>query len=74
MKPGKVEELDFNWEYPDEGTMLRGLLSSGPGIRAVEHAGEAAARDALLIALAPFKTASGGYVLKNKARTMIVKI
>jgi SAM-dependent methyltransferase len=74
MKPGKVEELDFTWEYPDEGTMLRGLLSSGPGIRAIEYAGEAAARDALVKALAPFKTALGGYVLRNKGCYMIVKI
>ncbi len=74
MLPGKVEEHDFSWEYPDERTLLRGLLSSGPGIRAIEHAGEAAARDALLKALAPFKTASGGYVLRNKGRTTIVNI
>ena len=74
MVPGKVEELDFKWEYPDERTLLRGLLSSGPGIRAIDYAGEAAAGQALLKALAPFKTASGGYTLRNKGRTMIVKI
>ena len=44
MHPGKVEEFDCPWAYPDETTLLRGLLSSGPGIRAIQHAGETAAR------------------------------
>ena len=72
MHPGKVEEFDCPWAYPDETTLLRGLLSSGPGIRAVQLAGEAAARDAVLKALAPFKTAAGGYMIRNKARYMII--
>ena len=73
MRPEKLEEFDCPWAYPDERTLLRGLLSPGPGIRAVQHAGEAAARGAVLKALAPFKTASGGYKLRNTARYMIVK-
>ena len=73
MLPGKVEEFDCPWAYPDETTLLRGLLSPGPGIRAVQLAGEAAARDVVLKALAPFKTVSGGYMIRNKARYMIVK-
>jgi hypothetical protein len=54
-------------------TRLRGLLSPGPGTRAIQHAGEAATRDAILKDLAPFKTAAGGYLIKNKTRYMIVK-
>ena len=73
MHPGKVEKFDCPWAYPDETTLLRGLLSSGPGNRAIQHSGEAAARDAVLKALALFKTASGGYKLKNKVRYMIAK-
>jgi len=73
MHPGKVEEFDCPWAYPDERTLLRGLLSPGPGIRAVQLAGEATARDVVLKALAPFKTVSGEYVIRNKARYMIVK-
>ena len=73
MHPGKVEEFDCPFSYPDETTLLRGLLSPGPGIRAVQLAGEAAARDAVLKALEPFKTASGGCMIRNRARYMIVK-
>ena len=73
MIPGQIEEVNCPWEYPDEKAALRGLLSPGPAIRAIQHAGEAATHNAVLQALAPFKTASGGYRLRNKARYMITR-
>jgi SAM-dependent methyltransferase len=73
MAPGNVEAIDCPWEYPDEQTALRGLLSSGPARRAIQQAGEEAVRAAIEKALAPFKTASGGYLLRNKYRYMIVE-
>jgi SAM-dependent methyltransferase len=73
LKPGNVDEIDCPWAYPDEHTALRGLLSPGPAIRAIQHAGEETVRAAVLKALAPFKTAAGGYLLKNKYRYMIVQ-
>jgi len=73
MNPGKIEQVDCPWEYPDERTLLRALLSPAPSIRVIQHAGEGVVRDAILKALAPFKTASGGYHFRNKARYMIVK-
>jgi SAM-dependent methyltransferase len=71
LAPGNVEEVDCPWDYPDEKTALRGLLSSGPAIRAIQHAGEKMVREAILKSLAPFKTTSGGYQLRNKYRYMI---
>jgi SAM-dependent methyltransferase len=65
MTPGPVETVDCPWEYPDTQTALRGLLSSGPAIRAVEHAGEATVREVILEVISPFRTVSGGYRLKN---------
>jgi len=73
MNPGAVQDVDCLWEYPDDETLLRGLLSAGPGVRAVQHAGAATVRRAILNALSPFKTASGEYKFKNNARYMIVK-
>ena len=73
MNPGNVEEVDCPWAYPDEHTALRGLLSSGPAMRAIQHAGEATVSATIVKALVPFKTASGGYLLRNKYRYMIVK-
>ena len=74
MVPGIVETVDCPWEYPDEKTALRGLLSSGPAIRAIQHTGENVVRDAVLSVIAPFKTDSGGFRLKNNFRYMIAKV
>lgn len=71
LTPTKVVDVDCPWVYRDEATALRGLLSAGPAMRAIQHAGEQAARDAVAKAIAPFKTASGGYELQNKFRYLI---
>ena len=71
LAPGRVETVACPWIYPDEQTALLGLLSSGPAIRAILAKGEDVVRDALLDALAPFKTPSGGYYLRNSFRYMI---
>ncbi|MBI2516646.1 MAG: class I SAM-dependent methyltransferase [Opitutae bacterium] len=60
------------WDYPDEATALRGLLSAGPAVRAVRHAGEPAATAAVKQAIAPFKEADGHYRLRNVIRCVIV--
>jgi hypothetical protein len=73
LTPGVVQEIDCPWQYPDATTMLRGLLASGPAQRAMQLAGEQTVRAAIVKALAPFKTASGAYILKNKTRYMIAK-
>ena len=69
--PGEVKKVDCPWEYPDEQTALRGLLSSGPAIRAIQHTDEATVRGVILKTLEPFKTAAGGYRLENNYRYMI---
>ena len=74
MQPGVIQTVGCPWNYPDENTLLRGLLSPAPAIRAVQAAGEAAVRAAVLQALAPFKTAAGGYAIPNVARYMIVTV
>jgi hypothetical protein len=73
MTPGQVEEVDCLFDYPDEQTALRGFLSAGPAIRAIQLAGEEAVRAAVGKAFAPFKTASGRYQLRNKFRYMIAR-
>lgn len=71
LKPTEVVEVDCPWVYPDEATALRGLLSAGPAMRAINQAGEPAVRDAVAKALAPFRTAAGGYEMQNKFRYLI---
>ncbi len=71
MTPGIVETIECPWDYPDEETALRGLLSSGPAIRAIQNKGEDVVRAAIQNAIAPFKAGLGGYHLKNSFRYMI---
>lgn len=66
LAPVAVEEVDTLWVYADTETALRGLLSAGPAVRAVEHAGAQAVRAAVTQAIEPFRTASGSYELGNK--------
>lgn len=73
MEPGTVEPIDCPWQYADEKMLLRALLSTAPSIRAIQNSGEDAVRHAILMSLAPFKTASGSYRLKNITHYMIVK-
>jgi SAM-dependent methyltransferase len=74
LTPGLVETVACPWDYRDDETALRGLLSSGPAIRAMQVKGEDAVRGAILKALAPFKTSSGGYHLSNSFRYMIATV
>ncbi len=71
LTPGLVETVACPWDYPDDETALRGLLSTGPAIRAMQVREEDEVRHAILNALAQFKTSSGGYHLSNSYRYMI---
>lgn len=71
LTPRRVETVACPWDYPDEQTALRGLLASGPAIRAIQVKGEDVVRDVILNVLAPFKTPTGGYYLSSSYRYMI---
>lgn len=61
------------WNYPDEATALRGLLSVGAAIRAIDCVGEERVREATLRFLLPFRLPRGGYRLKNAFRYLIAQ-
>jgi hypothetical protein len=71
LTPTTIKTVECPWDYPDEKTALRGLLSSGPAIRAIQNKGENVVRNVVLQVLAPFKTSSGGYYLTNNYRYLI---
>jgi 2-polyprenyl-3-methyl-5-hydroxy-6-metoxy-1,4-benzoquinol methylase len=66
-----VGEVDSLWDYPDEQTAMRGFLSSGNTYRVIQEVGETRVRQAIARALVPFRTSSGRYQLKNKARYLL---
>jgi SAM-dependent methyltransferase len=71
LQPTEEADVEVTWEYPDEPTLLRGLLSAGPAVRAIAEAGEARVRDAVLAAVAPCRTPGGAYRLHNVFRCTI---
>jgi SAM-dependent methyltransferase len=74
LTPSVVKTVECPWNYPDEKTALRGLLSSGPAIRAIHEKGEDMVRDLILKVIAPFKTKSGGYYLTNNFHYLIATV
>jgi SAM-dependent methyltransferase len=71
LTPTHAAEVSTRWEYPDRDTALRAHLSSGPAARAIESAGEARVAAAIGDAIAPFRTAAGGYALENAWRYLL---
>jgi SAM-dependent methyltransferase len=71
LTPGRLIEVDAPFDYPDEETALRGLLSAGPAVRAIRHAGEERAREVMSQAIAPFRVADSSYHIRNKFRVLI---
>jgi SAM-dependent methyltransferase len=65
LTAGAPRPVACPWYYPDEQTALRGLLSSGPAVRAISHSGEDAVRAAVLEAVGPFRFGNGSYLLRN---------
>jgi hypothetical protein len=64
-------DVDCPFEYPDEATALRALLSVGPAVKAIRHAGGDAVRRAVREASAPYRTAAGGYRIANRWRFVV---
>lgn len=61
------------WHYPDEATALRGLLSTGAAIKAIDCAGEERVREATRQFLLPFRLPRGGYRFENNFRYLIAQ-
>lgn len=67
----EVIDVDSPWSYPDEGTALRGLASSGVSARAVALSGQEAVNAAYRAALAPFRQADGSFRIGATCRFLV---
>ena len=61
----KKEMLSSPFVYASLAEALKGLLSAGPARRAMLASSREKAMEAVTAAIAPFKTASGGYRMEN---------
>jgi SAM-dependent methyltransferase len=61
LEPVDVFDVDSPWIYADQTAAMRGLLSTGNVVRALEHIDEQAVTDAYANAIAPFRQPDGSY-------------
>jgi len=61
------------WDYPTMDIALRGLLSAGPAVKAIEHSGFGKVSEVISAAVAPYVQADGHVVYHNKFRIVIAE-
>lgn len=65
------EKVDCPWIYNNEETMLKGLLSPGMAVLAIESVGLAKVKETVKKSVSKFRNSSGGYYIPNKFRFLI---
>jgi SAM-dependent methyltransferase len=73
LHPTDAFDLTWAYEYPDQQTMARKMLSPGMVADAIRTSGEEHIRNAIVDALAPYRTPSGGYRLENEWHYLIAR-
>ncbi len=66
LQPTDYQEVQAPFHYPDLPAALRGLLSAGTSVRAIQASGEAEVTRAITQALERFRQTDGSYHLKNR--------
>jgi len=65
LNSGITEEVVCLWDFADEQTALRAILSAGITSLAIQRAGEQAVREAIRNVIQPFKKPNGRYQFRN---------
>ena len=73
LQPHSSGEVALVWAHDDVDAAVRAVLASGGGAMAIERAGEAAAREALTAAVAPFTGADGRVEMHNVFRYAVAR-
>lgn len=71
LKPREAGYFEYDEEYPDLATVLRGMMAAPPFVRAARAVGETAVRAAVSDALMPRATPVGGFRLAEEVRYLI---
>ena len=61
------------WDYPTHDIALRGLLSAGPAVRAIEHSGIDKVSETISAAMEPYVKGNGNVVYHNKFRIVFAE-
>lgn len=73
LAPSFARDIECPFDYPDDETLLRCSLGAGLVGLAAQAVGEQAIRDAILGAMAPFRTPDGGYHTENEWHYLIAR-
>ncbi len=73
LAPEAVVDVHSPWQYPDLETALKGVMSAGVAVRAMEHTSEEAVRTAYADALAGFCKSDGSILLGASFRYLIAR-
>ena len=73
LTPMEAGYIELPYEYPDQETMLRAQCSSAPAVLAVRTSGEARVKEAIVNALLPYRTESGGYRVQTEYRYLMAR-
>ena len=71
LDPEEAKDVECVWEFPDEASLTRKVLSAGPSVMAISIVGEDKVKEAVINAMTPFKTPTGGYRLTNVFRYLV---
>jgi len=71
LRPVEVIDVDVPFEYPNLTAALRGLLASGPAVRAIQAAGRQIVTQDVAETLVPFKQPGGDYRLRNQFKLLV---
>lgn len=73
LTPEDTFDVSWAYEFPDEDTVARAMLSPGLVVEAIRVAGEEQVRAAILGALEPYRDERGAYHLENEFRFVIAR-
>ena len=73
LEPTESDEVPLVWAHHDVDGAVRAVLASGGGAMAIQASGEAAAREALTAAVAPFVRDDGRVEMHNVFRYAIAR-
>jgi hypothetical protein len=71
LVPSQIRDVHTPWQYPDLATALKGIMSAGVSVKAIEHSSEEAVSAAYSKALAQFTLPDGSVLLNASFRYLV---
>jgi len=74
LHPDGARTIVTTMTFPDDDTMVRGMIAPGVAERAVRHSGEAAVIQGIRNAAAPYRQADASYRFSNEWRFLVSRV